>query len=364
MFSLKLYFEKFNWPLTISALLLAVIGLVSIYSSSLRSGDFLNLKKQIVFLGIGFVLMFIVSLFDWRLLQEDSYVILALYLLCILLLAGLLLFGPEIRGVRSWYKIGPISLDPIEFTKIVLIVLLAKYFSMRHIEMYRVIHILISGIYVFIPSVLIFFQPDLGSVMVLVSLWVGILVISGIKLRHFLILLLCGILILFFSWSTILKPYQKERILNFLRPQASEALEIGWNQRQSKIAIGSGGIYGQGIGNGSQTQNGFLPETQTDFVFASIAEETGLIGVGVLFLLFLFLIWQILKIAMESESNFPRFFAVGFAILLLSQIFIHVGMNIGILPIVGIPMPLISYGGSGLMVFFTSLGILQSIKRG
>ena len=197
MFSFKLYFEKFNWPLTISALSLAVMGLISIYSSSLSSGNFLNLKKQIVFLGIGLVLMFVVSLFDWRLLQEDSSIILVLYFFCILLLAGLLLFGPEIRGVKSWYKVGPVSLDPIEFTKIVLIVLLAKYFSMRHIEMYRVIHILISGIYVFIPSVLIFLQPDLGSVLVLVSLWVGILVISGIKLRHFLILLLCGILILF-----------------------------------------------------------------------------------------------------------------------------------------------------------------------
>ncbi|MCP6719237.1 MAG: rod shape-determining protein RodA [Patescibacteria group bacterium] len=353
--------KKLDWILISATLPLVTIGLLFIYSTSLAQGDFLNFKKQIIFLLVGIFLMFLISFFDWRTFRVDPYLILILYIFSLFLLLGLFFFAPEIRGVKSWYKIGPLSLDPIEFTKIVLIILLAKYFSMRHIEMYKVTHILISGLYVILPSILIFFQPDLGSILILISLWLGILVISGIKLRHFLILILVGFLILMLSWSTILKPYQKERILDFIRPQMSDPLKMGWNQRQAKIAIGSGGILGQGIGKGSQTQYGFLPEPHTDFIFSAIAEETGLIGVGFLLFLFSFLIWRIFKIAINSRSNFPRLFASGFSVLLVSQIFIHIGTNIGILPIIGIPLPLISYGGSGLISTFIGLGVLQSI---
>lgn len=306
--------------------------------------------------------MLIISFFDWRLLRENSYLILFFYIFCLLLLVGLFFLAPTIRGVKSWYQLGPVSVDPIEFTKIVLLILLAKYFSARHIEMYRIIHILISGFYAFFPSILIFFQPNLGSVLIIISLWLGILIISGIRLRHFALLVLAGILIFIFSWSTILKDYQKERLLSFIQPQLSDPLKIGWSQNQSKIAIGSGGIFGQGIGKGSQTQYGFLPETQTDFIFAVIAEETGLVGVLLLLSLFLLLFWRIFKIAISSPANFPRFFSSGMAILFISQIFINIGMNIGILPIIGIPLPLVSYGGSGLVASFIGLGILQSIK--
>ncbi len=357
------YLKKIDWILTTSALLLTSIGLVSIYGYSVTGNDFSNFKKQIFFLIIGVFLMFVVSFFDWSFLKENSYIILIFYLLCCLLLLGLFVFAGEIRGVKSWYKIGIFSIDPIEFTKLVLIFLLAKYFSSRHVEMYRVIHIIVSGIYIAIPSVLIFFQPDLGSVLVLILLWIGILIVSGIKLRHFLILILCGFLVFAIAWSTILKDYQKERIIDFLMPQFSDPLDIGWNQNQSKIAIGSGGLFGQGIGKGSQTQYGFLPEPQTDFIFAALAEETGLVGITILLSIFLILIWRVVKIAIRSRFNFYRFFAIGFAILLLSQAFIHIGMNIGLLPIIGISLPFISYGGSSLMTFFVGIGILQSIKR-
>ena len=359
--SLFSHFKKLDWNLIIIVFLLIGIGLVSIYSSSFGRDYFLNFKKQIIFASIGFLLMLLISFFDWRVFQTDPYLILILYFLCILLLLGIFFFAPEIRGVKGWYKLGPIAFDPIEPTKIILIILLAKYFSMRHIEIYRVIHILISGLYVLLPSVLIFFQPDMGSVLVLINLWIGILLISGIKLRHFFILLLCGFLVLALSWSTVLKDYQKQRLLSFIKPQLSDPLKIGWNQRQAKIAIGSGGLFGQGINNGSQTQNGFLPEPQTDFVFSAIAEEAGLIGITVLFLLFSLLIWKIFQIAIRTDSNFSRLFASGLSVLLLVQCFIHIGMNLGILPIIGISLPLVSYGGSGLLVIFISLGILQSI---
>ncbi len=158
-----------------------------------------------------------------------------------------------------------------------------------------------------------------------------------------------------------MKDYQKERIISFFQPQL-DPLGVGWSQNQSKIAIGSGGVFGQGFGKGAQTQYGFLPEPQTDFIFAAIAEEFGLIGVIILFLLFFLLLYRIIKIALSNQNNFSRLFASGFAIVILSQLFIHIGMNVGILPIIGIPLPLISYGGSSLIVTFLGVGILQSIK--
>ncbi len=361
MNSFLYHLKKLDWILIISALLLVTFGLLSLYSSSLGRGDFLNFKKQLTFFVIAVFLMFLFSFLDWRMFREDSNLILVFYMISCLALLGLFWFAPEIRGIRSWYKIGSISVDPIEFTKLILIILLAKYFSMRHIEMYRIFHIIISGIYVLIPVVLIFFQPDMGSVLILIALWLGVLIVSGIELRHFLLLSLCFLLIFLLSWNTFLKDYQKQRIITFFLPQA-EPLGAGWSQAQAKIAIGSGGIWGKGFCQGSQTQYGFLPEPQTDFIFAAIAEEFGLIGVSALLILFATLIWRIIKIAMDSQSNFPRLFASGFCIILISEFFIHIGMNIGILPIIGISLPFVSYGGSGLISSFVALGILQSIK--
>jgi len=360
MKGILIHLKRLDWVLIVSTLFLVGIGLFSIYSSSLGRGDFLNFKKQIIFLGLALFLMFLFSFFDWRGLRENPYLILILYFLCLFGLLGLFFFAPEIRGIRSWYKFGPLALSPIEFTKIVLIILLAKYFSMRHIEMYRIRHILLSGAYILLPIVLIFPQPDLGQVLILIALWVGVLLISGIKLRHFLILVLCFLLISILSWSFLLMDYQKERILSFLFPY--DPLGVSWSQNQAKIAVGSGGVFGQGLGSGSQTQYGFLPEPQTDFIFSAIAEETGLLGVSVLLFLFSILFWRIMKIAIDSQTNFPRLFASGLTIILVSQTFIHIGMNLGLLPIIGIPLPLISYGGSNLIATFIGLGILQSIK--
>lgn len=360
MNSLMVHFRKLDWLLISSAFLLVLLGLFSLYSSSVGRGDFFNFKKQIIFFVFGFFLMVFFSFLDWRVFQENSRLILFLYFICCLALVGLFIFAPEIRGIKSWYKVGPLSIDPIEFTKIVLIILLAKFFSIRHVEMYRVQHILLSSLYVGLPAFLIFLQPDMGSVLILIALWAGVLVISGIKLRHFLILTLLLFLILVSGWSTILKDYQKERILSFILPQI-EPLGAGWSQAQAQIAIGSGGLFGQGLGKGPQTQLGFLPEPQTDFIFAAIAEELGMVGVIILLFLFSILLWRIVKIALLSRTNFSRLFASGFSIILISQIFIHIGMNLGILPIIGISLPFISYGGSNLIAIFVGLGILQSI---
>jgi len=197
--------------------------------------------------------------------------------------------------------------------------------------------------------------------LIVVGMWLGILIISGIKTKHFILLGLLGVVILTLGWSFLLKDYQKARIMGFVLPQR-DPLGINWSQNQSKIAIGSGGLFGKGIGKGTQTQYGFLPASHNDFIFASIAEEMGFAGVSLLFLLFLIMFWRIVRIALNSQTNFPRLFASGFAILLAVQIFINIGMNLGILPIIGIPLPFVSYGGSGLIMVFSALGILQNIK--
>lgn len=345
----------------IPALLLSGIGLLSLYSSSIGRGDFLNFQKQLIFLGIGLFSMFLFSFFDYRILRDDQRLVLILYSICISALIGLFFFAPAIRGVRNWYKIGPVSIDPAEFVKLVLLVLLAKYFSIKHIELYRIKHILLSGFYALFPAILIALQPNLGSALILIALWVAALIVSGIKMKSFLILCLCGVIILSLSWIFFLKDYQKERIKSFIIPQF-EPLGVGWNQIQAKIAVGGGALLGVGFGQGSQTQYGFLPEPQTDFIFSAIAEEFGLAGVSVILVLFTILIARIIKVSLLSGSNFPRLFSVGFAAILVSQIFINIGMNLALLPVIGIPLPLISYGGSGLIVTLVGLGLVLGIR--
>src|SRR3989338_5695512 len=353
------HLKKLDWVLIGATLVVVAFGLAGIWSSGLAKGDFGNFEKQLVFLAVGLALMFAISFFDYRMLRDNSYLILLLYALCLALLAGLHFFAPVIRGTRGWYQVGFLTLDPIETMKIVLLILLAKYFSMRHVEMYKLRHILISGLYVALPALLIFIKPDLGGTMVFVLMWLGILLVSGIKLKHFLALSLCFMLVAGFSWQFLLADYQKARVVNFIFPY--DVLGGSWSQAQTKVSIGSGQLFGQGLGKGSQVQYGFLPEPHTDFIFSVIADEWGLAGVTVFFTTYLILIWRILKIAINSQSNFPRLFGIGFAIVLITQFTINIGMNLSLFPVVGIYLPLVSYGGSGLIANCVSLGILQSI---
>ncbi len=355
------HLKKIDWIMFASVFLIFGIGLLSIYSYSLGKDDFAYFNKQIIFFAIAIFMAFMASFFDWRFFRQNPYFILVAYFICVILLAGLFFLAPETRGIKGWYKFGFSSLDPIEPMKIILTILLAKYFSMRHIEMYKLRHIFLSCLYTLLPTILIFFQPNFGSAMILVALWIGILIISGIKLRHFLILCLVMILTLSVAWLFLLKDYQKSRMISFFAPQA-EPLGMGWNQTQAKIAIGSGGLLGKGFTNGSQSVYGFLPESHTDFIFSAIAEEFGFVGISVLLILFLVLLWRIIRICFLAESNFPRLFASGIAIILFFHIVINVGMNLGVLPVIGISLPLVSYGGSNLVFFCIGIGILQSIK--
>lgn len=354
------HLKKLDWIIIACAVLIASFSLAGIYSAGIAKGSLLNFEKQAIFFAAGILLMVAISFLDYRMLRNNPYLILIIYFFCLLLLAGTLFLGPNIRGARGWYKLGPVSLDPIEPAKIILIILLAKYFSMRHVEMYKFRHIMISACYVFLMAGFVFLRPDLGGTLVLILIWLGMLVVSGIKIRHFFILLACFMLVSGLAWQFVFKDYQKDRVIAFLFPY--DELGSSWSQTQAEITIGSGRILGQGFASGSQVQYGFLPEPHTDFIFAAMGAEWGILGVAAFFAAYLVLIWRIIKIAVESQSNFPRLFAIGFSIILMVQFIINIGMNLGLLPVIGLYLPFVSYGGSGLIANFLSLGILQSIK--
>lgn len=351
--------KKLDWVLVIGVLLLCLVGLLSIYSTSFKQ-DPTFFYKQLAFIIAGFFLMLIFALLDYRIFRNHPRLLIILYILSILLLVGVLIFGKEIRGAFSWFRIGPVSFEPVELAKIVMILILAQYFSLRHIELYRIRHIIASGVYTAIPALLIFFQPDLGSAMVLIFLWLGIMIIAGIKLRQLIILLLIGIIILSIAWLVVLKPYQKDRIISFINPYI-DPRGSDYQRIQSLIAIGAGQLWGRGLGQGSQSQLQFLPEQHTDFIFASIAEEWGFIGVLLICILYFLFFFRIIKIALSTTNNFARLFCIGVAIVFLFQVFVNIGMNLGILPIAGISLPFVSYGGSNLIISFITLGIIQSI---
>lgn len=351
--------KKLDWILVVSVVLLGVMGLMSIYSTSFAK-DKTFFYKQLGFVLAGFFLMLVFAFFDYRFFRNHPQLLIALYIISILLLVGVFIFGEPIRGASSWFKIGLFNIEPVEFAKLVIILILAQYFSLRHIELYRIRHIIASGIYIGIPAVLVFFQPDLGSAMVLVFLWIGTMVIAGIKIRHLLILFLLGIILFSIAWFGILKNYQKDRIVSFINPYL-DPLGSSYQRIQSVIAIGAGKFWGRGLGQGSQSQLNFLPEQHTDFIFASIAEEWGFVGICILFAVYCMLFWRIIKISLSATNNFARLFCIGSAIVLIFQVFVNIGMNLGILPIAGISLPFLSYGGSNLLINFAMLGIVQSI---
>jgi len=353
------HLKKLDWLLVFSAVILVSFGLASLYSSG---GDELtNFKKQLLWLAIGFFLMAAISLFDYRILKNFTAPIVIFYGISVLMLAGLLVFGTTVRGAESWYRIGAITVEPVEIAKIAIILLLAKYFSMRHIEMYRIRHIIVSGVYALFPAGLVVLQREIGSLLVILSIWLGIMIIAGIKIKHLVLLGLAGLAVFLISWNFLFHDYQRERFTSFLNPE-SDPQGAGYNALQARIAVGSGGVWGRGLGEGTQTGLGFLPEPQTDFIYAAIVEEMGFVGAILLLVCFAFLLLRVMKILRHAQNNFARLVAAGFLVMLTSQTFINMGMTLGIMPITGIPLPFVSYGGSGLIALFAMIGILQSIR--
>ncbi|KKT21689.1 MAG: Rod shape-determining protein RodA [Candidatus Giovannonibacteria bacterium GW2011_GWC2_43_8] len=348
--------KNLDWAPLLAALMLVLLGLVTMKSFG-QGGDYF-FTRQIIWALAGLLAFFISAIFiDWSFLKTNSIFLLMLYLGLVLTLFLLILTGQAVKGASSWLKIGGLTIEPVELLKPVLVLVLAKYFSKRHVEIARFVHLFISFVYAAVPMALVMLQPDLGSAIVLGAIWLGMALVGGIKLRHLIFLFFTGLLITTIAWNFFLLPYQKTRMTAFINPQ-NDIRGSGYHAQQSVIAIGSGEIFGKGIGLGTQSRLEFLPEHETDFIFAAFAEEWGFVGVLFLLLFFGIIIWRILRTGIYGESNFEKLYAAGLAILLLFQSAIHIGMNSGVLPITGLGMPFLSYGGSSLVSFFLALGIL------
>lgn len=358
------FFSGIDWLLFFSTIPLLFAGLITMRSlgaENLSGGGNYFFSRQIIWVAVSIVIFFIFSAIDWRFLRKSGMLIL-LFFLVFFVLVTLLISGKVIKGATSWLNLYFFSVEPSDLAKLVLVLILSKYFARRHVEIANVVHILISAVYAAVFAGLVFFQPDFGSALVLFLIWFGMIMVSGISKKHLLLVFLIMAIIFSLSWFLVLKPYQKDRIITFLQP-LKDIRGSGYNSLQSMIAVGSGQIFGRGVGYGSQSRLGFLPEHQTDFVFAAFAEEWGLIGVIFVFLFYGVVIWRIISNAFLGESNFEVLFGVGLAILIASHFFINVGMNVGVMPITGIPLPFMSYGGSNLLTVFSGLGILMGMRR-
>lgn len=351
-------FGGIDWVLFLSIIPLLGAGLITMNSFV---GENYFFDKQIVWIAISVTAFFALSFVDFRFLKRADLLAMLFLLLC-----GVLIFtftlGKTVKGAQSWLHFGLFSFQPSDPMKVLLIIILAKYFSRRHIEIAHIRHILVSGLYAFIPFVLVFFQPDFGSAIILFFIWLGMIMVSGVSKKHLLLVTLILAVSFTVFWLFVFKPYQKARIVTFLNPIA-DIHGAGYNANQSTIAVGSGQLLGKGVGYGTQSRLKFLPEYQTDFIFAAFAEEWGFGGVLLLFILFGIVIWRILANAMIGATNFEMLFGMGLAILFMSHIIVNAGMNMGLLPVTGIPMPFLSYGGSHLLTEFTGLGILMGMRR-
>ncbi len=351
-------FESVDWILVLSVLTISLAGLVSMSSFVSNS---LFFQKQIIWFFISFTIFFIASAINWSFLKNTK-VIVILFSISVSLLLLLFAVGSVFKGAQSWFNFGVLSFQPADPIKLVVILILAKYFSRRHMEIANVRHILVSGFYVFVIFFLVFLQPDFGSAIIIFFLWIGMVLVSGISKKHLLAVFFVGLVAFAGLWMFVFKPYQKDRIKNFINPLAN-IRGSGYNAYQSTIAVGSGEMLGKGIGYGTQSKLQFLPEYQTDFIFAAFAEEWGFIGVVLLFLMYGIVFWRMLKISFYGGSNFEILYGVGLTLLLLIHSIIHIGMNIGLLPVTGNTLPFMSYGGSHLLTEFFGLGMLMGMRK-
>jgi rod shape determining protein RodA len=298
---------------------------------------------------------------DFRFLRRTD-VLVTFFLAITGVLLILFVLGNTVKGAQSWFSFGGFAFQPSDIAKLIVILILAKYFSRRHVEIAHVKHLFVSALYAFIPFILVFLQPDFGSAMIIFFVWLGMTLVSGISKKHLAVVFGLGALAFVTLWLFVFQPYQKARISNFLNPYA-DIRGTGYNAYQSTIAVGSGQFLGKGVGYGTQSRLQFLPEYETDFIFAAFAEEWGFVGVTLLFICYGIVIWRILVTARLGVTNFEMLFGMGVAIYLMSHFIINVGMNIGVMPVTGITLPFLSYGGSHLLTTFTALGILMGMRQ-
>jgi rod shape determining protein RodA len=349
-----------DWVLFCATIPILGAGLVTMNSFS-EAGQSSFFLRQLMWIAVAFIIFFIFSYTDFRFLKRTE-VLITLFGVTTTLLLALFVIGHISKGAESWFRLGLFSVQPSDPAKIVLILILAKYFSRRHIEIANVKHILISGAYALVIFVLILAQPDFGSAIIIFLIWLGMVLVSGISKKHLFAVIAIGSLSFGILWFYVFHDYQKQRIITFLHPLA-DITGAGYNAYQSMVAVGSGQLLGKGVGYGTQSRLNFLPEYRTDFIFAAFSEEWGFVGSLLLLTLYGIVIWRILKTSLYGSSNFEILYGVGVAIFFMSHILLNIGMNIKLLPVTGVTVPFMSYGGSHLVTEFAALGILMGMRR-
>ena len=353
--------RSFDLQLVTYAGLLVAVGLVMAYTNSVEAGSAsqadTTFSRGLMWAAIAVVVFAIATFFDYRWLKTLAWPIYALQLG---LLAVTLLIGDGIGGSARWVSLGPLTFQFSELAKILMIIVLASHLASRGAHLNSIWSVVGACILVGPPLALVMLQPDLGTSLVFGAILAGMLWMSGVSLRWLGALAIATVAMVPIAWNYLLRDYQKERLLQFMdsNPDIQGA---GFQLHQAQIAVGSGGAFGKGLTNGTQTQGGFLPVQATDFVFATLAEELGFIGGLVLFVLFVLLLWRVLVSAWRSKDPFGTFLAVGVGTMIAIQVFVNIGMNIGIMPITGIPLPFLSYGGSALIADFIGIGLVLNV---
>jgi rod shape determining protein RodA len=351
--------KNLEWPLLVVTYLLAVIGVLIVFS--VTHGDpTAYYKKQLVWLVLGSAGLATTALLDYhRFVRFARH----LYMLNVALLLLVLKFAPPVKGAGRWIKIAGFPFQPSEFAKLFVIITLAIFLAQRQETIQEGKTLLLSFLYVAVPVALIFKQPDLGTSLVLIAIWFGMVYMAGAKLKHLVAFVAVGALLAVAMWHTgKLSDYQKNRIMVYINPEA-DTKKTGYHVMQARIAIGSGGMWGKGLFKSTQVRGGYIPEKQTDFIFTDIGEELGFVGAcGVTLLYGLFLLRGTLIIAASDEDFLGKLMATGIVTMFAFHILVNIGMNIGILPVTGVPLLLISAGGSSMITTLICVGLLQSIS--
>jgi len=350
---------QFDWILLVAVFLLFSFGIAIIYSVGLgkEPQTLYFFQKQLTTFGVGLILILGIGLINYRKIKNYSVVA---YVLVCLLLASVLFFGHTVRGTKGWFYLGSFGFQPSELAKIGLVLVLAQYLGAYTRQIHQLRHVFISGLIAAVPIGLVLLQPDFGSALILFLIWLGIILMSGIPKRYIVALSLMVATLMTCSWLFLFKDYQKNRILVFLNP-AQQQQGRSYNVNQSLIAIGSGELFGRGLGFGSQSHLKFLPENQTDFIFAVLAEEFGFVGVMALLFLWAVFFQRMVALMRRARDDFALFTALGIALIFVIEVTINIGGNLGIMPITGIVLPFMSYGGSALLAALTMVGITQSL---
>lgn len=349
-------FKNYDWFLLSSTLFLCAMGLAVLFSNTYNFNMDSEAIRQSIFMAIGIISMFFLSQMDYRIFRSYSGI---LYIITVAMLGGVLIFGKVANNAQRWIDLGFFQLQPSILAQLLMVIIMAKFFSERYEEMHKPKTILLSGAYMAVPTLLVAAQPNLGTAIVFAFVWAVMLLVSNAKRIHIWALGAMGAAAVPVVWLNM-KAYQKQRVLTFLNP-ASDPMGAGWNVKQAIIAIGSGQFWGRGLGRGTQSQLNFIPYKHTDFIFAALGEEMGFLGVGILLLLFMLFFYRGIRTAMLARDFFGTYLAIGILAILFIHVFVNIGMNMGIMPVTGIPLPFVSYGGTPALVFLAAVGILESI---